>query len=612
MNINPLLKPALVLAILLLSVALLYVGRDFLIPVALATLISFLLAPLVWRLEQWRLGRIGSVVAATVLAFAVIGLLGYVVAGQLIDLAERLPDYKGNLHEKVVKLRTPSRGPFAEAAKTLKELSTELNKQTPEPAAVAGARGETGQRPVPVTVVSGPRNAIEQIQTYAAPLLGPLGTAAIVIVFVIFMLLGREDLRDRLIHLVGRGRLNITTQAINEAGERVSRYLIAQLIVNGTYGIPIGVGLWFIGVPNAVLWGLIATVLRFIPYIGPWIAASFPIALSLAVAPGWAMPLWTIGLFLVVELISNNVVEPWLYGSSTGLSPIAIIVAATFWTSVWGTIGLLLATPLTVCIAVLGKYVPALSFLDVLLGEHPPIAEEDRFYQRLLAMDEDELCEIAGDYTEKHGVQATFEKLIVPTLRLADEDLHSGQLVEEDWRRMLGLTRDLINDLGDPPVPPAPPAGSSSPETAAAICIPASDEADEIIGVMLARLLESHSVRCEVLSTRRLASEMAEEIEKAAANVICVSVLPPGSTRHALYHCKRLRERFAGLRIIVGIWGERTGDTRRVERVAKGNPDAIVTTLADAVKEIAATASLTIPAATPAAAPPAAGAVMAK
>ncbi len=595
MNLKALLAPVLVLALLLLSVATLYFGREFLIPIALALLISFLLAPLVWRLEKWRLGRIGSVLAATLLAFSVLGLLGYIVAGQLIDLAEKLPSYKDNLHSKIVKLRAPSKGPFAEAAKTLRELSAEMNTQAPAATAPPGTRTSGGEKPMPVTVVSGPNNPFDTLKTYAGPIIAPLGTAAIVIIFVIFMLLEREDLRDRLIHLMGRGRLNLTTQALNEAGERVSRYLLAQVMVNGTYGVPIAIGLWAIGVPNAVLWGLFATVLRFIPYIGPWIAASFPIALSLAVAPGWSMPIWTIGLFLVIELISNNVVEPWLYGASTGLSAMAIIVSATFWTWVWGTTGLLLATPLTVCILVLGKYIPSLAFLDVLLGDKPPIAAEDRFYQRLLAQDEDELCEIAGDYARKHSVAEAFELLIVPALRLADEDLHRGQLTDIEWRKMLALARDLISDLGDPPVPPAPPggdAGAAPPQEAAAFCLPASDEADEVIGTMLARLLEGHGVRCEVLSAKRLASEMLEQIERGTSRLICISVLPPGSTRHALLYCKRVRERFPNARIIVGLWGEPAGDDRRMKRIADVKPDALVTTLATAVKEIAATAAL--------------------
>ena len=595
MNIKALLAPVLVLALLLLSIATLYFGRDFLIPIALALLISFLLAPLVWRLEKWHLGRIGSVLAATFLAFAVIGLLGAIVANQIIDLAEKLPSYQSNLHAKIVNVRTPSTGPFSKAADTLKELSAEIRKQQPADRKPGEAPAAKEEEPVPVAIVSDQSTALEKIRTFVSPVLGPLGTAAIVIVLVIFILLEREDLRDRIIHLIGRGRLNVTTHVLDEAGERVSRYLRAQLIVNGTYGIPVAIGLWIIGVPNAILWGLLATVLRFIPYLGPWIAAAFPIALSLAVAPGWSMPLWTISLFLALELISNNVVEPWLYGTSTGLSPIAIIIAATFWTSVWGAIGLLLSTPLTVCLAVLGKYIPSLSFIDVLIGDKPPIAKEDRFYQRLLAMDEDELCEIAGDYAREHSVDEAFDRLIVPALRLADEDLHRGQLSEEAWHKILALTRDLISDLGEPPVPAAPPegsAGASTPQAAAAFCIPASDEADELIGIMLARLLEAHGVQLEVLSAKQLASEMIKEIEKGTSRIICVSVLPPGSTRHALLHCKRLRERFPSARIVVGLWGEPAGEDRRIKRITQVRPDALVTTLEAAVKEISATASL--------------------
>ncbi|HEX8312755.1 MAG TPA: AI-2E family transporter, partial [Chthoniobacteraceae bacterium] len=315
-------------------IAILYFGKEFFLPLVLAILISFLLAPLIRRFEAWGMGRVLSVVTATLLAFSVIGGVGYIITGQLLDLANELPKYKTNLQAKVASLKTRPDSPFDRATKTLRELTADLaNPESPSPAPSTGeaspeanaaaAPAAPATPAVPVEVVDQSGNAFELLRSVVGPLIGPLGNAAVVIVFVIFMLIGREDLRDRIIHLIGKQRLYLTTQALDDAAHRVSRYLLAQLIVNVTYGIPVGVGLYFIGIPNAVLWGMIATIVRFIPYVGPWIGAMFPLALSLAVAPSWTAPLLVLGLILVLELISNNVVEPWLYGASTGLSPMA-------------------------------------------------------------------------------------------------------------------------------------------------------------------------------------------------------------------------------------------------------------------------------------------------
>ncbi len=601
-----------------LVVAILYFAREFFIPIALSILISFLLAPLLRRFERWGLGRVAAVLSATFVTFLVIAALGYIIGGQLIDLARDLPNYKSNLHAKVVALRAPKDGAIGRATQTLQEITTDIT--SPEPQSTAGSddrrplkelapaaqstppgsspapaptpeenAAPSVQKPVPVSVVYTPSNAVEALTGFVSPILAPLGTAAIVVVFVIFMLLEREDLRDRIIHLIGRGHLQITTQALDEVANRVSRYLLAQLIVNVTYGFPIGLGLYFIGVPNAVLWGLMATLFRFVPYIGPWIAAAFPISLALAVSPGWTMPVEAIGLFVVLELISNNVVEPWLYGSSTGMSPMAVIVSAAFWTWLWGPIGLLLATPLTVCIAVIGKYIPTLSFLDVLLGDRPPIAAEDRFYQRLLAMDEEEVGTIAEAYVEKHTLAESFENLIIPALWLADVDYHNGVLNDETRAKLFQIVRGLVEDLGegvcDPPAPPR--AGVPTEEIdAAVICVPASDEADEIIACMLAKLLVPTGITARVLSAKSLASEMMEQISSSTTRQICVSVLPPGSTRQAVYMCKRLRERFPEARIVVGLWNEPEGEDSRIKRIRRVQVDSVVTTLQQGVKEI--------------------------
>jgi AI-2E family transporter len=387
--------------------------------------------------------------------------------------------------------------------------------------------------------------------------------------------------------------LQVTTQALDEAAERVSRYLLAQLAVNVTYGICIAIGLYFIGVPNALLWGMLAAILRFVPYVGAWIAASFPILLAVAISPAWTMPLLTFALFLSVELLAANALEPWLYGSSTGLSPIAIIASAAFWTWLWGGIGLLLAIPLTVCIVVLGKYIPALAFIDVLLGDKPPIAPEDRLYQRFLATDEDEVAEIVDNYIDKHSLAAAFEDLIVPTLRLIDEDLLSGTLNEADRARVLQDVRALIADLDETHAPPAPPAGSTpANDTPAVICIPARDLGDEIGCVMLARLLAEGGVSSRIIPSKLLASEMVEEVARSSTRQLCISVVPPGSTRQATYLCKKLRERFPEARITIGMWGETPSDDRRVRRVRTAQIDVAFTSLQEAARELVGAASV--------------------
>ena len=463
----------------------------------------------------------------------------------------------------------------------------------PASAAPVSARN-TPEAPVFVSVVSPSRNSLETAFHLMSPALAPLATAALVIVFVIFILLGREDLRDRLIHLIGRGHLQTTTQAMDEAANRVSRYLLAQLMVNAAYGVLIGIGLYFIGIPNAVLWGLLAGVFRFIPYLGAWIAAAFPLALSLAVAPGWRMPSTTFGLFVVAELLTANVLEPWLYGHSTGISPIAVIVAAAFWTWLWGMAGLLLATPLTVCLAVLGKHLPGFTFLDVLLGDKPPIASEDRFYQRLLAQDDDEVCDIAEAYLAKHSLPETYDRLIIPAIRLADEDYHRDVLAEHKRKELLSQVSSLIAELGEesPPEDAAPKETPAQEDpVAAAIVIPACDFADELTGLMLTKVLAHAGAASKLLPSNLLASEMMEEIGKQTVRQFCISVTPPGATRHAIYLCKRLRENFPDARILIGLWGEPQGDQLRANRFRKVAVDGIFSSVQEMAKQLLATAS---------------------
>jgi predicted PurR-regulated permease PerM len=569
-------------------VAVLHFGQDFFLPIALAVLISFLLAPVIRWLEKLRVGRVSSVVIATLLAFSAISGVGYTIAGQLIDLANTLPTYKSNLHAKVISLKSSKDGPWNRATNTLRELSAEFTKTDQAAPADAPATRPAGE-PLPVEVVYTPGNALETLKTFLAPIAGPLGMAAVVAVLVIFMLLEREDLRDRMIHLIGRGRLHVTTQAVDEAGGRVSRYLVAQCIVNVTYGIPIGFGLWLIGIPNAVLWGLLAAILRFVPYIGPWIAASFPLVLSLAVAPSWNAPLLTLALFVVVELVSNNVVEPWLYGSSTGLSPMAIIVAAVFWAWLWGPVGLLLATPITVCIAVLGKYIPSLAFLDILLGETPPIAPSDRCYQRLLALDADEVSSLCEDYTTTHSLAATFDEVIVPVVRLVEAEFRAGNLDDGAKKEMYRVVREVVVDLGEQDVaksgviPITPASGAVD-----FLCLPASNESDELAALMLLQLLARGGLKAEFVTSKALVGEMVEKAAALHPKLLCISSVPPASVIPAQHLCRRLRERLGkDTRLMVGLWNETPAEhTRRLDRFKRAQADEVFLTLTGAANEI--------------------------
>ncbi|HET6409914.1 MAG TPA: AI-2E family transporter, partial [Chthoniobacteraceae bacterium] len=388
----------------------------------------------------------------------------------------------------------------------------------------------------------------------------------------LFLLIERQDLRDRFIHLVGRGRLHVTTQAIDDAASRVSRYLGAQLVVNVTYGIPIGVGLYFIGIPNAALWGVLAMVLRFIPYIGPWIAAAFPILLSIAVSPGWTQPALTVGLFVVIELISNNAIEPWLYGSSTGLSPTAVVVSAIFWTWLWGTGGLLLATPLTVCLAVLGKYVPQLAFLDILLGDRPPIAPESRFYQRLLAGDETELYEMVNDYAERDALPELFDNVILPSLHLAEQDAANGSLSTDEHKELHGYLRDALATIDGFRF-------EAEEDEPAVVVVPIRSAGDGIAGAMLAHLVRARGLRCALLSPHRLASEVGEVLRECPQALVVASTLTLTGARIASSLFKRLDE---GPRIL-GYWLADEDLTKA--RLANSQFEP-ATNLADAIRHV--------------------------
>jgi len=591
--------------------ATLYFARDLLIPLALSALLTFLLSPLVTRIERW-IGRIAAVLLVAALIFTGFAATGWLLTRQLVDLATKLPDYKVNIVTKLQAIRLPEGGAFAAFSKTVEELKNELPGGTG-----AGALPTVVQEPgrpetaviappppppaVPVKVVeTSPSKPMELIQTMIAPVLGPLGTAALVLLLVIFMLLEREDLCNRLIRLVGQGRISATTRAMADAGQRVSRYLLMQLVVNVTYGIPVAIGLYFIGVPNAVLWGGLATVLRFIPYVGPWLAASIPILLSLAVSSSWWTPVLTIGLFVVLELLSNNVMEPWLYGSSTGVSPIALIIAAVFWTWLWGAVGLVLATPLTVCLVVMGRHVPRLAFLSVVLSDEEALTPAEDCYHRLLTPGDRDELELVESYLKANSLTALYDSVFIPVLTTAETDARAELLDQEQLGNVRQSMRDIIEDLGTRPAVPsktaaekadsaADPAAPAPPALALdcrVYCLPARADRDELAGTMLVQLARQMGFGAQNAPAKLVAGELLTVVEKADVDVICISVVAPSTVIHARYLCLKLRALLPRLKIIVGVWGATEEVAEATKRLRDSGADEVVVTLAAALAQM--------------------------
>jgi len=545
------------LAGLLASAAILYLAREVLIPLALAILAAFMLAPMVRQLERLRLGRIASTFIAVVLGFSIIGGVGWVAARQALSLAEKLPEYRENIRAKIRTVRGQQDSAIGKAAEAIKDLENEAAPESAEP--------------MPVTET--PPNAFAAFVEWIEPFVKPLGTALAVVVFTILLLLNRESMRERLIGLIGPRRISLTTQALGEASSRVSQYLYMQLVVNALFGIPFGIALYFIGIPNAMLWGLLGVLLRFVPYAGVWVAAALPTALAFAIFDGWNEVTWVLGTFLALELVLVNVVEPWLYGRSAGLSPIAIILAALFWTWLWGPVGLLLATPLTVCVAVMGRYIPELGYLNVLLGVEPVLSPEARFYQRLIARDQDEAIALGEEYAKEHGTAGLLDTLVIPALALIETDRHRGGLAPESERFAFDTIRQMLDEI-----PLEEPAAAPR----ARVCIvPARDEADELAGAILARVLPGS----QLLSAESLAGETLEQIEQDGCGTICISAVPPHAASHAAYLARRLKKRFPKLRIVVALWTSEAGE-RIKSRLAAAGVDEVATRLDEAVSHL--------------------------
>jgi hypothetical protein len=436
---------------------------------------------------------------------------------------------------------------------------------------------------------------LDYLRDLVQPALRPLGLTGLVLIFTVFMLIKRIDLRHRLLRLVGLGQINLITQALDDAAQRVSRYLLMQILVNAGFGALFGFGLYFIGVPNPVLWGVVAALLRIVPYVGTMVAATLPIALSLAAFDSWLPPLLVFLLFAGLELIIGNFVEPWLYGAHTGISSLALLVAAVFWTILWGPAGLILSTPLTVCVVVLGRYVPQLSFLHILLGDEEVLGTEAQIYQRLLAMDQPEAHAIVDRFLKEKPLLELYDSVLIPALSLAEQDRHKGAIDTPREEFLFLCVNELITELSEYQLahdsPPAEDAAAQSGPAeslnARILCLPANDRADEATAAMLAQLLEQagHAALCLPIAHASLLENLAL-LQIKQDDVICISALPPYAFQPARTMCKLIRERFPKLRVVIGVWGF-TGDTEKAKvRFERTQPDRLLTSLAQAVEQI--------------------------
>jgi predicted PurR-regulated permease PerM/GAF domain-containing protein len=585
---------------ILLAIGGLYLGREFFIPFTLAILLAFALSPIVNAFRRWRVPRIPAVIVAVTLAFILIGVVSYVVAAQVVKLADEVPSYRQTMVEKIKSLRgsgATEGGVVDRIMSTIEGLGKELTgpDAATDPLASPPAGTAMSRQPVPVTIEPRARSPLDVIGGLLGPLVESLAIAGIVIVFVIFVLLEREDLKDRFIKLVGAGDLQTSTEALNEAGDRVSRYLLMQLLVNVTYGLPIGVGLYFIGVPNAVLWGVLAVVLRFIPYLGPFLAALFPMALAFAVDPGWSMLLWVIGLFLFMELLSNNIVEPWLYGSSTGLSSLAIISAAIFWASLWGPIGLVLSTPLTVCLIVIGRYVPQLQFLGVLLGSDPVLAPEEQLYQRLLAGNTEEAIEIAENYTDEHSSREFYDQVAIPALRLAENDRQRSTGDASHKRRVAEGMAAVVQEVADharqqivAEKVDASNRATSVPRVLGVpdLCIAGRTDLDAAAAEMVAQAVAERGIGARVLPPIAISQNGIGQLDLAGVEVVCLSYLAPEPRTFATFACRRLKRRALKIKTIVCLWNPSAALMKRTDLREYLAADAVVFSVEAAAAQI--------------------------
>jgi predicted PurR-regulated permease PerM len=570
------LRPWVMFAGCVLVVVILYWGHALFVPIAFSILLTFVLTPPVAAIERW-IGRVAAVLLVVSLVFTLLGLAAWGVARQMEHLANDLPTYRDNIRAKIGDVRGAGKGGTVEKIQeTIAGIKIDLGDA--EVAKPSSSR--------PVMVNSQPEASTSGF-AWLLPVAGPVGTAGFVLVTVIFMLLERRDLRDRLIGVFGHGRLAITTRAIDEAGSRVSRQLLMQSLVNLLYGIAAGAGLYFLGVPYPLLWASLGAALRFIPYVGPVLGAGAPILVSLAALEGWTGPLEVIALFVVLELFTNLVLETVLYAGAAGVSQVALLISVAFWTWLWGPLGLLMATPLTVCLVVLGKHVRGLEFVGTLMSDTPALAPEHGFYQRLLARDQGEAADLIEQHMRTDTPRSVYDGLLLPALNYAERDRLENRLSAEEETVVIEAARELAADAADTIGRLRPAASDASVDAHAAPREPlrvlgyaVNGSADELALIMLGHLVNDLPITIEIAASRMLASDLVAAVKQRDVSVLCLADLPPSPYSKTKYLVKRLRAAFPELRIIVGRWGPPTLADESTQSLREAGANHIASTLA--------------------------------
>ena len=575
-------------------------AAEVLKPLALSVLLSFALAPLSRFLERRGVPRAAAVFLTVVLCLGALGGISYKVYQQLTTLAGELPQYQAQMERKVERFQPSEKGAFEKASDVVSDVAGKLQKSPLE------ARDKI----MDVNVVSAP-SFRDRLQESVGPYIESLGVGSFVLILVLFMLMKREDVSDRLVRLFGQRRVSLTTKTMEEVGQRISRYLAVNAMVNSTFGLIVGLGIWAIGVPYAILWGFLAGALRFIPYVGAAISFVLPLIFSIAFFEGWREPILVFALFAVIETVANSFLEPIIYGKTTGVSALGLLVAAMFWTWLWGALGLLLSTPLTVCLAVLGKYVPGLRFFATMLGEEPALEPDIRFYQRLLAMDQDGATTIIEAAMKKQHRIDIFEQYLIPTLARCERDRIEGDIEEREQVFIWRIIGDLLDDLSETPeltlgsvAESALTAGGGGDATAYKIAgVAANDNADSLILRMLKISLGAAKVDLQILANAETPMKLNDEVSGHDPDMVVLSHVPPGGATTARYLVRRLRARFADLPIVVGRWLEASDTTGEDERLTAVGATNVVFRLTDArdliLKQVASKTTTVDPSTTP-------------
>ena len=576
--------PIVITFLIMAVVGAMSLAAEVLKPLAFSVLLAFALTPLASFFERKGLPRAPSVVLTVLLALGALGGIGYVVFGQLEHLAARLPDDRERIEKKLSAFRSGKESAMAKAQMMANDVATKLyTKPTAEKEQGDTASVVAGQTVTDVRILQEPKFR-ERLQEAVGPYLEFLGVGSFVLILVLFMMMGREDLRDRIVSLFGHSRVSLTTRTLEEMGRRISRYLATFAAVNSAFGLVIGLGLAAIGVPYAVLWGCLAGMLRFIPYVGPAVAFALPLIFSVAEFETWRQPILVFALFAVVEVALNSFLEPVIYGKTTGVSALGLLVAAMFWTWLWGTLGILLSTPLTVCLAVLGKYVPSLGVFATLLGEESELDPDVKFYQRLVALDGDGAVEVFECAAKTRPRAEVFDAVLVPALSRAERDAADGHLEDSDLAFVWRVVGDLVDDFDGAAEITLGSAAAAAPGGARPLVLglAAVDTADAVVLRMLAQLVAPAGVDLEVIDDATTPMQVAERVASKSPAMVVLSQLPPSGLATARYQVRRLRARFPDLTILVGRWGASGNADEAASGLKSGGATEVALSLAGA------------------------------